>query len=774
MSFNGMEWEPIPPRQSIDSTIMSRGTMLPFSPRPQSSLSSQVAAPSTADDLIKYYSLFHTAKRDVKRLSGANKKRKEDEIEAYTEIIDRKINEIESFTLARVLAELKESIPTSLLDMKKLKKESQNRFYDPSYFIFLKRFMNNIIHRDEGIDNSIRINYWMDHLNTIASGGFGKVLSAGITRISDIFAMKVPLAPVVDLRHEFLVGMAINELRERSLTPNFVYTYNFFTCTPPKYEGEKVVGFCASSANENTEYVLLENVSSIGSLEDLLLYRRLTVRQFMSIFLQAAFSLHVGNVEIDLNHWDLHPGNNMIREDPQKRYVTYNIDGEQITFSTEGYIDIIIDFGRSSYRTTDSDGEPIIIGPRTDLIPGTSNYFTGTLFPLADIYRLLMSSYTLLVLNVLTRRHSEEKERLVRLLELMIGPLFKDSRKEDQKDMMQRIIQLKNKIISHNDKKDRDALHALSFQSLDPYYAKFSIKDYLDIVLPQINRQDLPSFKFFSENERETQISRWALVSCLPKGRCLSGGLLEWTYFQSPQNYPDLDQINMDISTFNDDERGILADNTLALLQEEINKLEISADIIHKNFIYRRQEVSPNISQAIIENFNEFMNEAIELWHTVSEIVFIKYLTSKFDLQMNDRVEHIDLVDELKRVPYLSYSDMLEEVSNKIKKVEANFLGSNNPNFLANLQAARLLLSFDVAKIGESIILPVPIPPSPPSVNGPNDNNDDGGGGGAIAKSTSESDEDYKPDNDNDSDERSLLSSDSSDEEKYYDEDAYY
>lgn len=652
--------------------------------------------------LKKYYSLYYTGKKNLSLLKGEAKQNKKEEIENYITLIDQKINTIEAAGLERALKSI-ENPPNVWLRFSRLGPESKERFYDPSYFLFLKRFINNIVHHEDDIDHTIRIRHWFDHLQVISAGSFGKTIKAGISTINDLFVMKVPIHPAADQRHEFLAGIAINDLRERSLTPNFVYTYNFFTCSPPKYQGDRVIGYCAPSSDEKSQYLLLENIENVGLLSDFIKVG-MTLPQFVSIFLQIAFSIHIAKKEKKFTHWDLHISNILIRKDPKKRFVTYNIDGKQYTFNTEGVIPVIFDFGLSSYGTQDEDGSDVVVGPRMDVIERTSNYFSGDPFPLADIYRIIMSIYIHMVKYVLIKSPTNEEKKIANMLEDMIRPFFEVTRYVNQKAILNTLFQLRDEVLNdNNDNNDdynpREDILSFNFEILEPYYSTLDVTDYLQRVLSDNGAiGKLYKIKWYDLNKLNPN----NIVSCLPEGKCLTGAILEQRFGRHPETYHEADQINTNLAILPLNEKRFIAHNTRLILTGHRKTLSIAHIILQKNFNYEYHNIIPSSNPREIKEFNDYVNEALLLWHTVSEIVYIHYLVNRFEHQMHDIKEHQDMTHDLDKVRYDKLSRVLSDTLNRIKEVERRFSGVNDQQFLDSLQAARILLSFDVAMVNVS------------------------------------------------------------------------
>ena len=208
---------------------------------------------------------------------------------------------------------------------------------------------------------------------------FGIALETSLLDIEGLFVLKAPRDPNdVTLSHEAVVGLfSINRLRE--YVPNFAYTLGAFGCTAPIVNNRtaKVEGWCSSDQAKDSPvlYIALENIKSISFTEFL---KTGSADDFVKYLVQILYALNVAYTRINFTHYDLHPGNILLRKLPRVTQIRY---GSNAYINTE-YIPTIIDFGFSHVVENGMD-----LGHFGQEIYGV-NY--NAAYPMFDVYKLLL------------------------------------------------------------------------------------------------------------------------------------------------------------------------------------------------------------------------------------------------------------------------------------------------------------------------------------------------------------------------------------------------
>ena len=208
---------------------------------------------------------------------------------------------------------------------------------------------------------------------------FGIALETSLLDIEGLFVLKAPRDPNdVTLSHEAVVGLfSINKLRE--FVPNFAYTLGAFGCTAPIVNNRtaKVEGWCSSDQAKDSPvlYIALENIKSISFSEFL---KTGSSEDFIKYLVQILYALSVAYARIRFTHYDLHPGNILLRKLPRVTQIRY---GSTAYINTE-YIPTIIDFGFSHVVENGMN-----LGHFGQEIYGV-NY--NEAYPMFDVYKLLL------------------------------------------------------------------------------------------------------------------------------------------------------------------------------------------------------------------------------------------------------------------------------------------------------------------------------------------------------------------------------------------------
>lgn len=109
-------------------------------------------------------------------------------------------------------------------------------------------------------------------------------------KTKDIFVIKSGIHKDVEFdesRHEVIVGLELNKLRNR--IPNFAYVYGGFTCGIPMIINKKAENWCSTSNEVN--YVVYEYINNNIRIQDYVNY--CTTEQFIEKYLQLLLAMIV-------------------------------------------------------------------------------------------------------------------------------------------------------------------------------------------------------------------------------------------------------------------------------------------------------------------------------------------------------------------------------------------------------------------------------------------------------------------------------------------------
>ena len=204
---------------------------------------------------------------------------------------------------------------------------------------------------------------------------YGYAWLADIGSSRGVFVVKTPREWDRDTErmqlHEFFVGVyGTNKLRDR--IPNFVYVMGTFGCSPPFDIGGRGVAYCTGATP--VQYILYENVRDSESLTDFV--RKCPYEQYLNVVVQLALALQMAYEDLGFTHYDLHPGNVLIRELDEDMYIAYNVHGTRKYLKTR-YVATIIDLGMSH----------IVYNGRH-----YSTVMWDRAYPMADVYKVVLYS----------------------------------------------------------------------------------------------------------------------------------------------------------------------------------------------------------------------------------------------------------------------------------------------------------------------------------------------------------------------------------------------
>ena len=232
------------------------------------------------------------------------------------------------------------------VDPKRLQKLQNKEFYTSAVPQGIFYFTASILNDPEYLDVTEAVHANFTNIKILGKGVNGVALASSLDNATDLIVVKSSLNPQFDdLQHELFVGLfCTNKLR--GVVPNFSYIFGGFKCGAPdiEYSGKEIssVDIC-SDAQNSVHYVIYEKVPG-QSLDKMA--PQFNVPGFVSTYLQVIFALNLANKSCGFTHYDLHPGNVMMRR-PFNLNLAIPYD--------EGYIlttDIatIIDYGYSHIK----------------------------------------------------------------------------------------------------------------------------------------------------------------------------------------------------------------------------------------------------------------------------------------------------------------------------------------------------------------------------------------------------------------------------------------
>ena len=264
------------------------------------------------------------------------------------------------------------------------------RFYDATLMRAIECIFQGIEYvppSDPDRPQSQNIRHWLQLKKTVGEPSAAGVAMLGSIRdFGDSFVVKVarsqpsedPLLTEAKSLHEYFIGnQGTNRLR--SLDPGYAYVFGMFGCSQPAIHNSEVVTFCNPEANPAT-YIVYERIVGISWKE---FVRTCSFDDFMRCLLQLCNTLHLGNTVIGITHYDLHPGNIILRLLAEPRSIRFNM-GRHTGFIANTVIPTIIDFGMSH----------IVVNNEHYGIYGLAKVgvYPNQIRPQMDLYKILMFS----------------------------------------------------------------------------------------------------------------------------------------------------------------------------------------------------------------------------------------------------------------------------------------------------------------------------------------------------------------------------------------------
>ena len=252
-----------------------------------------------------------------------------------------------------------------------------------------------------------RLRIYFDHeVNLIATSSYGRVFSLQYGGFYPMI-MKVPRGQIgaSSLHHEGLVGGYLNQLRP--LVPNFMYVYGLTTGANPLVLDDQIIPFILNGDNSTIPKLFTELIaqpsrtisatesaseseaeseaetaseSEAGyTLEQYIRDGLCSPEQYANFILGICYALEIAQERFKFTHYDLHPGNIVIRSLAIPH--TYQINGRSITTDR---IPVMIDYGLSHITIEGVEygtDRPVKVGNNVD----ARNEYNS----MEDIFRLL-------------------------------------------------------------------------------------------------------------------------------------------------------------------------------------------------------------------------------------------------------------------------------------------------------------------------------------------------------------------------------------------------
>lgn len=232
----------------------------------------------------------------------------------------------------------------------------EDRFYDADFMGKLMCAMDTVLilpaDGGEGLDaaNETVKEMFTDVRRIGAESVYGNAIMSSLDGVKDVFIIKTPKKKNPgekedELLHELFVGMmGTNSMRR--ICPNFAYIFGGFKCLPPKInEDRSISSFCAAGRPQDyVNYVIYEKIPG-KSLADFM--ESCNFDEFFSWYVQILLACHLGVLNIDFTHYDLHNENVMLRgwKDLDSFAIPYSMPDGSTLYVKSNKIAMMIDFG---------------------------------------------------------------------------------------------------------------------------------------------------------------------------------------------------------------------------------------------------------------------------------------------------------------------------------------------------------------------------------------------------------------------------------------------
>lgn len=263
-------------------------------------------------------------------------------------------------------------------------KDSQNLFIKGP---FASKIFENSVNNLSAITQTDEINYWLNYKKNILGeeSGRGVATLSSLNNFPDIkFVIKInkyfndpKLSKLFE--YEYNIGKKINDIRSK--IPNFVLTLEGFSCWNDKY----INTLCQRNKfnGEKMQFILLEYLEGI-TLSKYISKPHISDYEIFLVIKQLSLALLYSQINNDFTHNDLHGGNILLSDLPEKSVYSYLINGQE--FNVNSYVNCtIIDYGTSHIKGSN-------VEENRDEVKNygfTRNNFNGN----RDIYTLIMSIF---------------------------------------------------------------------------------------------------------------------------------------------------------------------------------------------------------------------------------------------------------------------------------------------------------------------------------------------------------------------------------------------
>lgn len=329
----------------------------------------------TSDDFKQWYSQVPPLTQEI--------------LDARKVVYDKNIqDEMDLLQNQPVCPAVKPADPRMKLDrtnMKQMEALIGGEYYNPEVMSAALCSIEGLVYLAASQQAYHKIRRWLGKLSVIGEPSVnGTAMAAGSALV-----VKVSNAPNEDLVHEYMVGVkCLNDLRAMNIL-NFAYVLGAFRCSPPLpfggTEDKGIASYC--EGKKRIQYIIYENVQPSFSMRKYVATAEPV--KFLDKYMQVILALRAAFLQYDFTHYDLHPGNVLIRvvkgmggaSNDDTIVLPYPKKGGVVYIKTGG-IATLIDYGSSHVRyqgRSYGNNQYIEFGVRHDLS-----------FPMNDAYRLML------------------------------------------------------------------------------------------------------------------------------------------------------------------------------------------------------------------------------------------------------------------------------------------------------------------------------------------------------------------------------------------------
>lgn len=209
-----------------------------------------------------------------------------------------------------------------------------------------------------------RVRDHFKNLETLASGSFGETYKASFQSIQDSVVIKTSKFGKEEsqtaLVHEYFVGLKVaNKMREK--VPNFAQVLGFFRCSVPRINIDNITvnSWCYVRSQEEIpenamglvgDYIIYEKIPGKTLQDTLYSSPQPPFSDVVNWIMQIIFALYIADRDHQFTHFDLHFGNIMMRDIPDKEntWVLYELEEDFSVWLRCSSIATMIDYGFSS------------------------------------------------------------------------------------------------------------------------------------------------------------------------------------------------------------------------------------------------------------------------------------------------------------------------------------------------------------------------------------------------------------------------------------------